>query len=535
MKHLKVTSVLLSAVMCLTMTTTPVVADETESPSETQATEVSEEKADEEPEKSEEKEPEAVEEPDEPEEVAENEAKDAYIAKGKCGKTVKWTMDKKGTLKITGKGAMYNYMANESNFTVNTPWFKHMSKIKKVIISKGVTSVGAYSFFQCTNISSVSLPKTLKSIGACAFCNCILLTKVSIPKKVRKIGAGAFEYCHKLTSVNIPYGVTNIEPYTFEECAFKSIVIPKSVKVIGQGAFECCESLVGITIPASVKTIGVSAFYGCVELKTVNIPLIGAVTIGKEAFSNCMSLTKFNVPLTVTTLEKAAFHNCGVEEISISQKLYSESVNAFSGWTAVSRINYYKWADPGEEFFGGVFKFVVTNPDINGRGTVSVIEMSDREEKIVIPNTVVYKEQTYKVSRIEPCRYVIAKLKYLVLGSNVTSIADKALSGCPELVSVTGGTGLKTIGTRAFEKCPKLKVFSISSKTLSKIGPFAFSGDTALKTVQVKKTTKLTKSGVKKSLAGSAVKTVKVKKSKVKKYKKIFKKKNCGKKVKVKK
>ncbi|MCR4776639.1 MAG: hypothetical protein K5869_09715, partial [Saccharofermentans sp.] len=62
-----------------------------------------------------------------------------------------------------------------------------------------------------------------------------------------------------------------------------------------------------------------------------------------------------------------------------------------------------------------------------------------------------------------------------------------------------------------------------------------FFGDSALKTLQVKKSTKLCKSGVKNSLKGSAVKTVKVKKSKVKKYKKIFKKKNCGKKVKVKK
>ena len=53
--------------------------------------------------------------------------------------------------------------------------------------------------------------------------------------------------------------------------------------------------------------------------------------------------------------------------------------------------------------------------------------------------------------------------------------------------------------------------------------------------LNIKKTTKLTKAGVKNSLAGSSVKTVKVKKSKVKKYKKIFKKKNSGKKVKVKK
>ena len=97
------------------------------------------------------------------------------------------------------------------------------------------------------------------------------------------------------------------------------------------------------------------------------------------------------------------------------------------------------------------------------------------------------------------------------------------------------GYALKTIGTRAFEKCPKLKTFKINSNSLKKIGNYAFSGDKALKTLYLKKTTKLTKSGVKKSLKGSSVKTVKVKKSKVKKYKKIFKKKNCGRKVKVKK
>ena len=179
--------------------------------------------------------------------------------------------------------------------------------------------------------------------------------------------------------------------------------------------------------------------------------------------------------------------------------------------------------------------FVITNPDINGKGTVSVIEISATEEKVIIPSTVSFKNQTYKVTRIEPCRFVIAKLKYLVLGSNITSIADKGLANCPELESVTGGANLTTIGANAFGNCPKLKVFNISSKSLKKIGAYAFSGDNALTTLQLNKTTKLSKAGVKNALKASSVKTVKVKKSKVKKYKKIFKAKNCGKKVKVKK
>ena len=75
----------------------------------------------------------------------------------------------------------------------------------------------------------------------------------------------------------------------------------------------------------------------------------------------------------------------------------------------------------------------------------------------------------------------------------------------------------------------------ISSKILSKIGTYAFAKDSKLKTIKIKSTTKLTKKGVKKSLKSSKVKTVKVKKSKVKKYRKYFTKKNCGRKVKVKK
>jgi hypothetical protein len=70
---------------------------------------------------------------------------------------------------------------------------------------------------------------------------------------------------------------------------------------------------------------------------------------------------------------------------------------------------------------------------------------------------------------------------------------------------------------------------------LNKIGPQAFYKDSKLKTISIKKTTKLTKSGVKKSLKGSKVKTVKVKKSKIWKYRKYFKKSNSGRKVRVKK
>ena len=126
-------------------------------------------------------------------------------------------------------------------------------------------------------------------------------------------------------------------------------------------------------------------------------------------------------------------------------------------------------------------------------------------------------------------------LQRIVLPASLISIGDFAFHDCYNLVSVTGGAGLKTIGRQAFEFDSRLKTFKITSKKLKKIGVGAFRCCFALKTISIKKTTKLTKKGVKGSLYLSSVKTVKVKKSKVRKYKKIFRRGNSGRSVKVKK
>lgn len=117
--------------------------------------------------------------------------------------------------------------------------------------------------------------------------------------------------------------------------------------------------------------------------------------------------------------------------------------------------------------------------------------------------------------------------------SSVKTIGSYAFYGSG-LKKVSGGSKVKSIGTRAFSLCTKLTSFTITSKYLKKIGTSCFSSASRLKTINIKKTTKLTKSGVKKSLKGSRIKTVKVKKSKKLRYTIYFLKKNSGKKVRVK-
>ena len=117
--------------------------------------------------------------------------------------------------------------------------------------------------------------------------------------------------------------------------------------------------------------------------------------------------------------------------------------------------------------------------------------------------------------------------------ATIKTVGTGAFYGCGKLTKVTGGNALTSIATAAFKNCSSLSSFTINSKKLAKIGSNAFSGS-SLKQINIAKTTKLTKKGVKKSLANSSVATVNVKNSKKTVYKYYFTKANAGKKATVK-
>ena len=60
-----------------------------------------------------------------------------------------WTLDADGTLTISGTGAMKDYNADDNP----SPAYNN-SKVKKIVIEKGVTSIGNYAFSRCWGLKS---------------------------------------------------------------------------------------------------------------------------------------------------------------------------------------------------------------------------------------------------------------------------------------------------------------------------------------------------------------------------------------------
>lgn len=167
--------------------------------------------------------------------------------------------------------------------------------------------------------------------------------------------------------------------------------------------------------------------------------------------------------------------------------------------------------------------------------TVSYVANTKKTSKTVtIPETVLVNGEKYKVTQIENNAFKNNKyITTLKLGKNVTSIGDSAFYGCKKLKTVKMNSKLTKIGNNAFKNCEKLSAFSFP-KTLKQVGKSAFYACKNMKTLTVQ-STKLKDSAI----GSSAFKKtyskmqVKVPKSKVTTYKKVFQKKGLSKKAKV--
>ena len=278
----------------------------------------------------------------------------AEIASGTCGGNVTWSLATDGTMTISGTGTMDSFEGSEND--ADQPWAELRADIKSVVIKSGVTGIGEYAFYNCSNLTKVELPDSIVEINPYAFYDCTSLTKVSIPKNVETLSGSAFWNCPNLTAITVDkantsycsdsngilfdYGKTELllMPGSFkgaytvpdtvtwiEECAFAdcvgltSIHLSQQITFLGEHAFLNCPNLTAITVEQGNEyyfsdSRGVLYNQEVTQLVVAPSALKGDYTIPSGvkrihacAFEDCASLTRLYIPSSVTRVGEFAF------------------------------------------------------------------------------------------------------------------------------------------------------------------------------------------------------------------------------------
>ena len=374
---------------------------------------------------------------------------------------ITWTLSD-GTLTISGTGEMPNY----SWVNQNQPWSSKKSTIKKVIIENGVTNIGKYTFYNCSNLTSITIPESVTSIGEFAFSYCKSLTSVTIPNSVTIIGNSAFQGCG-LTSITIPNSVTSIEKYTFAYCpSLTSVTIPNSVTSIKDEAFYSCSALTSVTIPKSVTNINIGSgiFSKCSSLNSITVEK-GNTKYDSRDDCNAIIETKSNtliascnntfIPNSVTTIGSFAFANSSRSSITIPATITEIRIRAFSGCSDLTSVTVEK----GNTIYDSREK------------CNAIIETKSNSLIVGCRNTVIPSSVT-SISNwaFEWCK----SLTSISIPNSVTSIGINAFSGCLGLTSISIPNSVTSIGINAFAYCSGLTSITCEAITPPNCGSSCF-------------------------------------------------------------
>ncbi len=259
------------------------------------------------------------------------------ILSGECGEEATFTLTDKGTLTISGSGAMDDYEAADE-----TPWAEVRDSVKKVVINDGITSIGGESFAFLNNLTTVTIADSVTKMEHLAFYNCGKLTDVQLGNGLQNIGIRAFELCTSLQEITITQSVTKIEDSAFYMCnSLTDVTLPDNLQEIGSIAFRDCTVLEEISLPDSITFIGVQAFYNTPYYKNAAYWTDDILYIDNHLIVSSINVESCTVQEGTKTLAAYSFHgNSKLKSITIPVSVTNINALAFYDTTALTDVYY---------------------------------------------------------------------------------------------------------------------------------------------------------------------------------------------------
>ena len=424
---------------------------------------------------------------------------------GSCGDNATWSYSN-GTLTISGKGVVDDYAWRDS----------YKDSITTVVVNEGITEFDGWSAFEgCDALVSVSLPQTLTRMDHYTFKGCDSLKSITLPKNLTEAA-----FCFKnsgLETITFAEGATSVPSFICENSPkLATINFPTSMKKIGTSAFENCDALTTVELPDKLETLESYAFKACDGIKTITIPKTvkdagyafkssaletvtfeeGATTVPAFMFNSCEKLTTVNWPQTLKKIDSSAFEYCtGLTKLELPWYLEEIGFYAFKNCNNLKEVTIYQNTKTINDY---AFKYLETLT-ICGKKNSEAYKHAKAKG---------YTFKSCKVPALKGITYTNGNLKYKV----VTDYIDGKGT-----VMVTGMK--KKASNVTIPKTVKLESYNYK---VVKINNNAFKGKSDLKKITIKSTylTSVGKNAIK-GINKNAV--IKVPKSKVQAYKKLFK------------
>lgn len=223
------------------------------------------------------------------------------------------------------------------------------------------------------------------------------------------VGIWGLGDCKNMKEVILPQSITSLNSGIFSDCKSLSIINLDNINAIGKSCFAGCEALSEITIDSKCK-VSASAFRNCTSLKTV---YYYSNRIPEYCFAGCISL----------------------ENVILSDNIYSIGDSAFYGCKSLTSIDLYKTNYLGDECFAGC----------------------DNLKSVSIPSSVYFKLDNYQHADDGGLFNNCKSLESVEWDAKI--LPYNALSACPNLNTLIIGPNVEIIAMGHFQEYNNIKSY----------------------------------------------------------------------------
>ena len=308
--------------------------------------------------------------------------------------------------------------------------------------------------------SSDGLEYSVTEISEGAFVYSSSMTTITFPKSLTTIGRDAFIFCSGITEFKVPEENSHF-------CSIDGVLFDKNKETLilypakKEGDFYI--------VPDGVKIIERAAFRNC-EIREVTLSASVEI-IETESFSSSSKLTKITLPASLSAIGYRAFDSCrNITDIICNNPVppSAGSSDYYSAFPSISSsVNLYVPAESVSTYKQAlIWKNFNVQPILFPSETGGTFEYNNVKYSIVStePRTakVIVKDTPYTGEVVIPQSVINDNDR---LTYSVTAIGENVFSGCASLTKISLPATLSTIENGAFSSCSGLTDITLYNPT----------------------------------------------------------------------